>query len=134
RFLVHTPRDLQLWDCFELSSEEGSQCEKVPVFLERTGIGLIARGSSFRQPKQCSGVTPLHWSSAFHMEKCSQNSAPRLKVPAPYFLRQGTNEEINANHDIPHQSAVSISMAFEKDQIQAGYKMSFHSTGTSEAN
>lgn len=75
----HTARVLHLWDCFELSSEEGSQCEKVPVFLERTGIGLIARGSSFRQPKQCGGVTPLHWSSAFHMEKCSQNSAPRLK-------------------------------------------------------
>ncbi|KAL6486489.1 hypothetical protein MHYP_G00058810 [Metynnis hypsauchen] len=48
--------------------------------------------------------------------------------------RQGTNEEINANHDIPHQSSVSISMAFEKDHIQADYKMSFHSTGTSEAN
>lgn len=30
--------------------------------------------------EQCSGVTPLDWTSAFHMEKCSQNSAPRLRL------------------------------------------------------
>ena len=58
-----------VWDCFVLSNEEGSRCEKVPVFLGPTGIGPITSGSFFLPLEQCSGVTPLDWTSPFHMEK-----------------------------------------------------------------
>lgn len=43
-----------VWDRFVLSNEEGSRCEKVPVFLSPTGIGPITSGSFF-------AVETMHW-------------------------------------------------------------------------
>lgn len=63
--------------CCPMRKEAGVR--KWLFFLGPTGIGLITSGS-FLLLEQCSGVTPLHWTSAFHMEKCSQNSAPRLRL------------------------------------------------------
>lgn len=67
-----------LWDCFELSGGGRKAVWESGCFFAADRNWPHGARFLSSQREQCRGVTPLHWPSLFHMEKCSQNSAPRL--------------------------------------------------------